>query len=592
MPACRWLIPTPDSTAAANLAAALQISLPAAKVLVRRGLADSTAARRFLAPSLDDLLDPYLMLGMRPAIDRLLRAIRTGEKILIYGDYDVDGTTSVVLLTKALQLAGGAAGYHVPHRLKEGYGMRPEVVEAAAAQGVTLMISVDTGIRAAQVVARGNELGIDTIVTDHHLPDNALPPAVAVLNPNQPACPYPEKNLCGAAVAFKLVQALLATLGWPDAKLRRVTESFLKMAAIATVADVVPLTGENRVIVKHGLAGLGEAKNPGLRALLDVAGFTDGAVPSARQVAFQIAPRLNAAGRMDTAKTVIDLFLSSDPARARELAQQLHDQNAERRAVEAQIREICEQFPVDGDTAALVYYGEDWHRGVLGIVASRLVERFHRPVFVLGRNSQDGLAQGSGRSIPAFHLLQALESMPELFVKFGGHMHAAGVTLEAARVEEFRARFNAYAAQCLHPEDFLPCLDIDAVLELREIDDRSVDGVFALAPFGHGHELPLFAALDVEVAAAPIVMKEKHLRIPVRQNGRTLILKAWNFAGRAAQFAPGTRVDVAFQLEEDAYSAARGYPPWAAVLRDARPAATECTPDAAPRTSQSQYPPR
>jgi single-stranded-DNA-specific exonuclease len=510
---------------------------------------------------------------MEPAIERLRRAIHDGEKILIYGDYDVDGTTSVVLLTKAVQLAGGAAGYHVPHRLKEGYGMRPEVVETAAARGVTLMISVDTGIRAAEVVTRAKELGIDTIVTDHHLPDSVLPPAVAVLNPNQHDCRYPDKNLCGAAVAFKLAQALLATLGWTESKLRRMTESFLKMVAIATVADVVPLTGENRAIVKLGLGGLGEVRNPGLRALLDVAGFTDGKTPSSRQVAFQIAPRLNAAGRMDTAKTVIDLFLSADPARARELAQQLHDQNAERRQVELEIREICEQMPVAESTAALVYYGEDWHRGVLGIVASRLVERFHRPVFVLGRNSQDGTAQGSGRSIPAFHLLEALESMPGLFVKFGGHMHAAGVTLESSRVEEFRERFNAYAAARLRPEDFLPCLDIDAVLELREIDDRNVEGVLALAPFGHGHQPPLFAALGVEVATAPAVMKEKHLRVTVRQNGRTLVLKAWNFAERAAEFAPGTRVDVAFQLEEDAYSASRGYPGWAAMLRDVRPAA-------------------
>jgi single-stranded-DNA-specific exonuclease len=569
----RWLIPHIDLAAADRLSAELGIASLAAKVLVRRGYSDPAAARRFLRPSLDDLFDPYLMLGMQPAVDRLRRAIHGGEKILIYGDYDVDGTTSVVLLTKAVQIAGGAASYHVPHRLKEGYGMRPEVVETAAAQGITLMISVDTGIRAAQVVARANELGIDTIVTDHHLPDTALPPAVAVLNPNQHDCRYPEKNLCGAGVAFKLAHALLATLGWTEVKLRRVLESFLKMVAIATVADVVPLTGENRVIVKHGLDGLGQVKNPGLRALLDVAGFTDGTVPTARQVAFQIAPRLNAAGRMDTAKTVIDLFLSTDAAHARELAQQLHDQNAERRQVEAQIREICEQMPVAESTAALVYYGEEWHRGVLGIVASRLVERFHRPVFVLGRNAEDGLAQGSGRSIPTFHLLNALESMSGLFVKFGGHMHAAGVTLDCARVEEFRERFNAYAAQCLRPEDFLPCWDVDAVLELRDIHERNVESIFAMAPFGHGHEPPCFAALNVEVAAAPAIMKEKHLRVPLRQNGRTVLFKAWNFADRAGELAPGARVDAIFQLEEDAFSASRGYPGWAAMLRDVRPAA-------------------
>jgi len=512
---------------------------------------------------------------MQAAVDRLRKAIHNGEKILIYGDYDVDGTTSVVLLTKAVQIAGGSAAYHVPHRLKEGYGMRPEVVETAAAQGVTLIISVDTGIRAAEVVERGNQLGIDTIVTDHHLPDIALPPAVAVLNPNQHDCRYPEKNLCGAAVAFKLAHALLSTLGWDEAKLRRVMEGFLKIVAIATVADVVPLTGENRIIVKHGLDGLGKVRNPGLRALLDVAGFSDGAIPTSRQIAFQIAPRLNAAGRMDTAQTVIDLFLSPDPARARELAQQLDAHNVDRQQVQAQIRDLCEQMPVTDSTAALVYYGEDWHRGVLGIVASKLVDRYHRPVFVLGRNAEDGLAQGSGRSIPAFHLLEALESMPELFVKFGGHMHAAGVTLDCARVEEFRERLNAYAARLLGPEDFVPFWDIDAVLELRDINDRAADGLFALAPFGHGHEPPCFAAFNLEVAAVPTVVKEKHLRAPLRQNGRLLVFKAWNFIERAAEFTPGARVDAVFQIEPDSYSAAG----WSLVLRDVRPAATACNPD-------------
>ena len=257
--------------------------------------------------------------------------------------------------------------------------------------------------------------------------------------------------------------------------------------AIATVADVVPLTGENRAMVKHGLDGLRAVRNPGLRALLDVAGFADGTAPSSRQVGFQIAPRLNAAGRMDTARTVIELFLTNDAAARRDLARQLHEQNAERQQVEAEIRDLCEQIDVPEGAAALVYYAENWHRGVLGIVASRLVERLHRPVFVLGRNEEDGLAQGSGRSIEAFHLLDALESMPDLFVRFGGHSHAAGVTLEAARVEEFRERFNAYALARLAPEDLRPRLQIDAILELPEITDAAVDEIFALAPFGHGN---------------------------------------------------------------------------------------------------------
>jgi single-stranded-DNA-specific exonuclease len=359
-------------------------------------------------------------------------------------------------------------------------------------------------------------------------------------------------------------------MGWPADKVRRVAESFLKLVAIATVADVVPLTGENRVFVSHGLRGLGSVRNPGLRALLDVAGFTpDKDPPNARQVAFQVAPRMNAAGRMDTARAVVELFLTGDAAVARDLAKQLHDQNAERQQVEAEIRDACEQIDVADHECALVYFAENWHRGVLGIVASRLVERLHRPVFVLSR-ADDGTAQGSGRSIPAFHLLDALESMPDLFLRFGGHEHAAGVTMEAVRVPEFRERFNAYAAARLAPEDFLRRMEIDAVAELRDISERAIEEVFSLAPFGHGNPAPLFAALNVEVAGQPVVWKERHLRVMVRQNGRSLALKAWNMAERATDLAPGSRVDIAFALEEDAYSAARGYPGWAAVLRDFR----------------------
>jgi single-stranded-DNA-specific exonuclease len=449
--------------------------------------------------------------------------------------------------------------------------MRAEVVEAAAEQGVKLIVSVDTGIRAAEVVRRANELGIDVIVTDHHLPETELPPAVAVLNPNRPDCPYPEKNLCGAGVAFKLAQGLISAQGWPADRVRRVCESLLKIAAIATVADVVPLTGENRIIVKHGLDGLRSVRNPGLRALLDVTGFKHGTAPSSRQVGFQIAPRINAAGRMDTAQTVIEMFLTADPARARDLAQQLHDQNAERQQVQLEIVEVCESMEVDSTAATLVYYAETWHRGVLGIVASRLVERLHRPVFVLSRNAEDGLAQGSGRSIPAFHLLEALESMADLFVKFGGHKHAAGLTLDPANIDQFRERFNAYGQARLLPEDFQPRLEMDAVLQLNEIDEPAVNELFTLAPFGHGNPAPLFAALNVEIAAPPVVMKEKQLRLTAKQNGHFLKLKAWNFADRAAELTQGARIDIVFALEEDAYSAARGYPGWCAVLRDVRP---------------------
>jgi single-stranded-DNA-specific exonuclease len=569
----RWILPDLPAAEVASLASELGIGLPAARVLYGRGLQGADQARAFLEPQLKSLHDPHLLLGMEAALDRLSAAIRRGEKILIYGDYDVDGTTSVVILKTAIELAGGCADFHVPHRLKDGYGMRPEVVEEAARAGVRLIVSVDTGIRAAQVVARAAELGIDVVITDHHLPEAELPPALAVLNPNRPDCGYPEKNLCGVGVAFKLVQGLMKSFAWPADKVQRITESFLKLVAIGTVADVVPLTGENRVIVKHGLDGLRSVRNPGLRALLDVAGFS-ASIPTATQVAFRIAPRINAAGRMDTANAVIEMFLTKDANRARELAAQLHELNTERQQAEADTVDACLQIPFGETQSALVYCGEDWHRGVLGIVASRVVERYHRPTFVLSR-TPDGLAQGSGRSIHNFHLLEALESMSGLFLKFGGHTHAAGLTMQGDRVDEFRARFDAYAAAKLAPEDFLPRLPIDALIDFSEIHDRSVEEIFRLAPFGCGNPAPVFAALDAEVLAPPQVWKEKHLKLAIRHNGRNMSLKAWNFAERVSELPAGRRIDAAFTFEEDSYSAGQGGQPWGAVLKSFRPASHE-----------------
>src|SRR5579883_3200926 len=294
----KWTIAPSDPAAVARLASELKIHAPAARVLCARGFTEPEAARRFLHPQLSDLLDPYLLADIPQAVARLRRAIEQKEPILLYGDYDVDGTSAIVILKKGLDLLGAVASYHVPHRLRDGYGMRSEVIEEASAKGVKLIVSVDTGIRANDVVKHAAQLGIDVIVTDHHLPETELPPAVAVLNPNRPDCPYPEKNLCGAGVALKLMDALIAASGWDRARRERLIASLLKLVAIATVADVVPLVGENRSIVKLGLAGLRQVKNPGLRALLDVSGLSEGDSPSARQVAFRVAPRINAAGRM------------------------------------------------------------------------------------------------------------------------------------------------------------------------------------------------------------------------------------------------------------------------------------------------------
>jgi single-stranded-DNA-specific exonuclease len=352
-------------------------------------------------------------------------------------------------------------------------------------------------------------------------------------------------------------------------------DSFLKLAAIATIADVVPLVGENRVIVKRGLAGMREIRNPGLRALLEIAGFQKGDSPTAGQVAFRLAPRINAAGRMASASDVIELFLTSNAVRARELAKQLHELNTERQEAEAaivrSILEECERVPVTDDQAALVFAGVNWHRGVLGIVASRLVDRFCRPAFVLS-DEGEGVLQGSGRSIRTFHLLEALESMPEVFTKFGGHRQAAGLTLPSERLEEFRERFNAWARLRLSPDDFRPIVELDGEIALNELTEAAVEQILSLAPFGYGNPTPLFALMHAEVLeAAP--WKERHVRLRLAHGAQKLWLKAWNFAERLGELEPGSRIDAAVSIEEDSYSASRGFPGWCAVLKEVRRAA-------------------
>lgn len=567
----RW-IPAPLDPAAANaLGRELGVAEPAARVLWSRGYRTAAAARFFLNPALGDLHDPLLMRGMPEAVRRVMQAVERREKILLYGDYDVDGTMSVVLMTKTIELLGGVSEYYVPHRLKEGYGMRPEVIDQAAADGVNLIVSVDTGIRANAVVAHARSLGIDCIVTDHHLPEEQVPDAVAVLNPNQPDCPYPNKELCGAGVALKLAQALLGASAMDAARRQRLLESFLKLTAIATVADVVPLTGENRVIVRHGLAGLDQTPNRGLRALLDVAGFGPGATPTARQVGFQIGPRINAAGRMAYAGDIIELLLKADQARATAIATELDNLNRERQETEAAmvaaILEQVEQEPVTDEQPALVFSGEGWHKGVVGIVASRVVERFNRPAFVLGEDAATGLATGSGRSVAMFHLLEALESMPELFTKFGGHKQAAGLTLKLEHLPEFRRRFQAFAATKLTPEDFRPQYEIDAPLDLGEISDRALSDIWSLAPFGNSNPPPLFGVYGCEVVAVPRVIKESHVFFHVRQGDgkRVVQVKAWRSAELVDFFQKGSRLDLALTLEEDRYDG------WSATLRDFHP---------------------
>ncbi len=579
-PDARWTLPDVRTEAIDRLQNALGFQRLPAAVLVNRGLGEPQLAKRFLSPELDALHDPFLMKDMDRAVARLQAAIRSGEKILIYGDYDVDGTTSIVVLKKAIELLGGVADFHIPHRLKDGYGMRSEVIEQAAAAGVRLVVSVDTGIRAKAVVERAHELGIDVIVTDHHLPEAELPSAVAVLNPNRPDCEYPNKHLCGAGVTFKLVQALLVSSQTPKSRQDALLDSFLKPVAIATVADIVPLIDENRVLVRRGLSGLRNVRNIGLRALLAVAGFDEGECPTAHQVAFRIAPRINAAGRMASARDVVEVFLTEDAARARELAEQLDVLNRERQQTEIEIVEAileqCEQCEFDFAARAMVFAGTGWHLGVLGIVASRLVERFSRPVFVLSDAMSEGDTQepclaGSGRSVPGFHLLEALETMPELFRKFGGHRQAAGLTMRFDQLAAFRERFAASAHARLTEDDLRPAFSVDAQAAFTELTDACVQQVMSLGPFGFGNSAPLFLSRECEVAGPAKALKDgKHFKLPLRQSGRLLFCNAWNFGDRADYFKPGVKLDVLFQLEDDALGRKRGYGSWCVSVKDVK----------------------
>ncbi len=519
---------------------------------------------QFLSPSIDHLHSPYLLTGMKAAVERLDAAIERKEGILIYGDYDVDGTTAVVILKTAIELCGGEADFHVPHRIREGYDLRGDVIERAAAGGIRLVISVDAGTRAFAAAESARHAGIDLIITDHHLPGpDGLPRALAVVNPNQSGCEYPCKSLCGAGIAFKLAQALLEKrLSRRDQKPLLV--SFMKIAAIATIADCVPLHGENRVIASLGLNALRSAVNPGLKALLE--GARLGGKPlSSGEVAFRIAPRINAAGRMDIARDVIDLFSTKDATKAREIAERLDKLNSERQEEERRIVDAIKKRIADDavlrDAFCMVIDGDGWHRGVIGITATRVVERYGRPALVVSMDGEE--AHGSGRSIPAFHLLQALESCSSLFSRFGGHAHAVGFSLPSSRISELQKELDTYARARLSLADFEPALNVDAELPIESITPELADALQKLEPFGTGNPQPVFCG-TARLAEPPRIVKEKHVRLklaPSSASGaaagwrQSLTYKAmgWRLAEKVEQekLLPGDFIEIAFTIENN-----------------------------------------
>lgn len=549
----------PCETAPAEaLARELGVSPITARLLVIRGLHDPDVARRFLAPSLDQLLDPFLLADMERAVVRIERAIAQRERIAVHGDYDVDGITSTVILRRTLELLGGDVIHFVPERIRDGYGLQPATFDRLKADGVQLVVSVDCGIRGAEAARHAASLGIDLIITDHHEPDDEMPAAAAVVNPKRFDCAYPDKNLAGVGVALKLVQALCARAGrsaW--------VPGFVKVAAIGTLADVVPLVGENRVIAKLGLQMLSKGPHKvGLRALLDACALSGKTIDS-YHISFMLAPRINAAGRMSSPDIAARLLLASDEGmadEARALAEQLENENTRRRAEEqdivAKARKIVESDPEVGARSVLVVAGEGWHRGVIGIVASKLVDAFYRPAIVL--SIEDGLAHGSCRSIPGFDMLAALESCAPMLAKFGGHKQAAGLQIEAGRIREFRQAVNAHADDRLQPDDLRPRLWLDGPLAFGAISDRVVAELASMAPFGPSNPRPRFFTGPVEVVDGPRRLKERHLKTTFRQDGRLLRGIQWNAADREeALLAQRGGVELAYTLEENEFRGER-----------------------------------
>src|SRR5437667_2886686 len=555
MPCRRWLI-KPSVCRAVEFGLALGVSPIIGGLLIARGHQDLPSAQAFLKPSLDQLHDPFLMSGMPEAVARLLYSIEHQEPILIYGDYDVDGTTGTAVLLRAFRMLGATAGYHMPHRFTEGYGIQQAALEKAASEGYKLVVSVDCGIRAHEPLHWALANGLDVIITDHHLPDEdeGSPPAPAWVDANQKGRNERDKNLAGVGVAFKLVHALFRERGK-----EAVVSGFLKMVAIGTVADVAKLIGENRAIVALGLSDLPRAVNYGLRALIEIAGCGDEGEMTAYDLGFRIGPRINAAGRMDAAKAVVELFNAKDKDEARRLAEHLDTRNRERMETQREIfNRAIEEFENSGSDLSLchaaVIAGDGWHRGVIGLAASKIAERLNRPCVVI---SLDGdIGHGSARSIDAYHLFDGLTACRDLLDKFGGHSHAAGLAIRGERIPELRRRLNEHAASCLTEDDLVPALCIDAEVPASGLGFQLSQDLRVLEPFGAGNPRPVFSTRGFKILSEPQIIKEQHLKLRVAGGDHRPFEAIWWRGLEETKQPPqiNQRVDLAYELEANRWN--------------------------------------
>ncbi|TRO83725.1 single-stranded-DNA-specific exonuclease RecJ [Trichloromonas acetexigens] len=520
-----------------ELARALDLTTLTARILLARGIASPDEARFFIDGKLADLPDPFTLLGMESAVARLLRAWRRQERVRIHGDYDVDGITATALLTEGFSQLGLQVDYHIPLRLKDGYGLSVEALETAVAEGVAVVVSVDCGVSAVAEAERARELGLDLIVTDHHQVPEKLPRAHALINPHQPGCPFPFKDLAGVGVAFFLLVALRKALreagAFAESKepdLRRL----LDLVALGSIADLVPLTGLNRLLTRIGLQLLDKQPRPGIHALRQVAAVDK---VTCGTVGFRLAPRLNAAGRLEDAALGVQLLLGREASACLELAQLLDGFNRERQAIEKEtLEQAVATLEAGRETAthSIVLADARWHPGVIGIVASRLVERYHRPTVLISLDGGQG--KGSARSIRGFHLYQALERCRERLLGFGGHAYAAGLSLAEAEVPEFARAFEEVAQELLTPEGLHPHLGHDGELLLEELDSATVGELARLAPFGMGNPEPAFVVSGVRIQQAAVVGSD-HLRFVARQDGYSLPCIAFGMAARQGELS-------------------------------------------------------
>lgn len=536
-----------------------------AALLLHRGITSDEEARAFLHPEKQPFHDPFLMRDMEKAVSRIEQAIEAQERIVVYGDYDVDGITATSLLCRNLRQLGAAADYFIPHRQKDGYGLHKETLDEIIAGGARLIVTVDCGISAVEEAAAAKDK-VDLIITDHHLPGKELPKALAVIDPHRADCAYPDKNIAGVGVAFKLCQAL-----WQKMRGKAFTGD-LDIVALGTVADIVPLLGENRKIVQQGLRVLKKSKRPGIQALLAVTELQEKEI-TAGHIGFVLAPRLNAAGRLASALRGVELLLTEDGEEAQAIAEELDAANRERQAVEQEILQAAEKQIEEIDVKrahVLVLHGEGWHPGVIGIVASRIVERYYRPTVIIAE--EDGVGKGSCRSIRGFHMFEALSACREHLLGFGGHAQAAGLSLRSADVASFREAMEAYAAKVLTEEDFVPILDIELELAPEKITEQLMTEIKLLEPYGMGNPKPLFASHGVRGSYARQIGKEgQHLKFELDGLDASIDVLAWG-KGEEAPLVNRERIDIAYFPEYHVWREKRSLQ---LMLEDFRPARAE-----------------